>query len=153
MNFDYENIYQSIYKKLPMISAIAAYVLVIVWAIVDWTAWLTGIGDLRFAGFLIWLGIGGPFAALVGFLTMVFISPIVVQTDMLIQMDGKTSSSRTAQDELSTQVQACEINQATPEELTSDEQDGQKRPEQDKIETPIAPKSEEELEEIYKKFF
>lgn len=86
MNFDYENIYQSIYKKLPMISAIAAYVLVVAWAIVDWTAWLTGIGGLGLEGFLIWLGIGAPFAALVGFITMLSISATVVRTDSAIEM-------------------------------------------------------------------
>ena len=83
MNFDYESTYLNLYKKLPMINAISAYVLVIAWAIVDWAEWIV-FGE--FLGFLIWLGIGAPFAVLVGFITMLSISATVVRTDSAIEM-------------------------------------------------------------------
>ena len=86
MTFDYEATYLNLYKKLPMINAIVAIALAIGWGILDCAVGITGIGDMGFVGFLTWLGIGVPFAAIVGLFTMLFISATIVRTDAVLEI-------------------------------------------------------------------
>lgn len=101
MNFNYEHVYLNLYKKLPVINGISAYVLVIVWAIVDWVTCTTAIGYMEFLGFLIWLGIGGVFALLVALFTMLQMSATIVRTDAAIEMKKSMKNQTQSQPNLS----------------------------------------------------
>ena len=91
MNSDsYKDKYE-IYKKLPFINAILTIILVLVWAIVDYSECITGIGDMGFLGcFSLWLLFGAAVAGIVGFITMVSISATVVRTDAILQIEENT---------------------------------------------------------------
>ena len=91
---NYQKIYETTYKKLPLINAILVMILTLAWAIIDYSACITGIGDLEFFGcFAIWLLIGAVAAGIVAFLTAISISATIVRTDAILQIEKSIKKS------------------------------------------------------------
>ena len=89
---NYQNMYE-IYKKFPLINAISIMILTLVWSIVDYNECITGISDLGFGCFVIWLLIGAVVAGIVAFITMVSISATIVRTDAILQIEENVKKS------------------------------------------------------------
>lgn len=102
INQDYKDLYKT-YKKMPVIASVIVAVLMFVWSIVDvsafqyttgrYYAYETYYGVMRiksaFAVLVIWWAIGAFIAIFTNLLCSLAISPIVVQTDALLEIKSK----------------------------------------------------------------
>ena len=94
-NLDYTWFY-GLYKKLPFINFIATMVISLIWGIIDWCEWITGIGELDFGGLVIWLLIGAVVGLINMFFTSIYISPAIVRTDVTVDILNSVKNDASA---------------------------------------------------------
>ena len=87
-NPDYSAFYK-VYKLLPMIYAALVLLAGLVFGIVDACMEITEIGDLEAAAVPIWLIIGAVASAIVLWLSSIIVSPTIVRTDAIIEINKK----------------------------------------------------------------
>ncbi len=81
-DYKYRSAYKT-YKKLPTISFVITFILSFVWAIIDFSEDITGLG---IEGFVTWSVTGLFLGAIVMWLTTIAISPTVVRTDAICEL-------------------------------------------------------------------
>ena len=84
-DLDYERAYET-YKLLPIIAGLGFELLTIVWGILDAICWFTSLADTSIVAIIVWPLIGIPVSLLIGFVTMVTISPTVLRTDAALRI-------------------------------------------------------------------
>ena len=100
MKFDYKKLY-GIYKKSPLITYIAVVVCSLAWGIIDACCEITAIGyELYVGAAFIWPLIGAVVAFIPAFCTAITMSPIVLQTEALLQLNNGSTPSTSIEDEL-----------------------------------------------------